>query len=180
MSFEYIDVVVTIIETLFLAFVVLMLNWVSTQIIAPNVTIKNLEILCATQKDPDKLRTQSKKIIKDFEEEKKVLSIIWGPELSSASVGLYFAILALWASRSGLFSLSKILGVNGTSWDVVVWVLLFIFYILLLALSIFCKESSLWCHNESKKILYLTLSNSFGLCSMGTLIIFLKYVTSLG
>ena len=182
MPINYIDIGISFIETLSIMLVVLALNWFSTQIIAPNLTIKKIREINESTIDSDDCRRRSIKCIQDLEKEKKLLSTIWGPELSCASIGLYFAILGVWTSKEELFSLSNILGVAGTSMDVVIWISLFIFYLLIMALSIYCKELYIESPKEtiSNRKLYLNVSNYLGAFSMLSLIYILKYATSLG
>jgi hypothetical protein len=181
MPTNYTEIVISFAETLSIMLVVLLLNWLSTQIIAPNLAIRKMEKINELAMDSEDYRQQLMGCIQDLKKEKRLLSIIWGPELSCASIGLYFSILGVWTSRGDLFSLSKMLGI-GASFEVIIWVLLLIFYLTLMSLSIFYKELYVESTKDPISIgdRYLNISNYLGAFSMFTLIIILKYATSQG
>lgn len=173
------DIGITFAETLFIVIVVLILNWISEQIIAPNLAVKKIKRLDNLSIDSDEYKSQATKYIHELETENKLSSIIWGPELSSASIGLYFALLSIWTSKNDLFNFSKMIGVNSTSFEVVIWISVFIFFLVLMALSIFFKKLYVQGDLNNRKNKFFYYSNYLGAFSMLTLIYIIKYVSSM-
>jgi hypothetical protein len=173
------DMGLSFIETSCIVIAVLILNWISEQIIAPNMTIKKIKKLNEPIINSDEYKSQSIRYIQELEIENKLSSIIWGPELSSASFGLYFALLSVWTSKNDLFKLSNIIELNGTSFEVVIWISVFIFFLILMALSIFFKKLYIQGELNNRKTKYYYYSNYLGAFSMLTLIYIMKYVTSM-